>query len=233
MCSALNFCTEEGTVVEIFLEGPSCHLSMPYFWSKVRAMLRRNSTVYIIAHLPENYGDIPLLASNCNPGHNRNMVYQDISIAQKPFVWRTLQEHNDTNNLITCRNSVQGKSIIVDDRGYVCRRKDLFKTGCCNTEAEDTTRYSCETCKDNNCCIIYEYCVSCCLDPSKRDMLELVLSKLSAEENVLFRSLTDDYELCLAKCRTSSHSVLHENSYRDPAHKHCFGDEPPGTRTPD
>ncbi|CAK1580171.1 unnamed protein product [Parnassius mnemosyne] len=173
------------------------------------------------------------IVSFLREGHSRNMVYQDISIEQKPFVWRTLQEHNDTNNLITCRNSVQGKLTIVDDRGYVCRRKDLFKTGCCNTEAEATTRYSCETCKDNNCCVIYEYCVSCCLDPSKRDMLELVLSKLSAEENVLFRSLTDDYELCLTKCRTSSHSVLHENSYRDPAHKHCFGDEPPGTRTPD
>lgn len=66
----------------------------------------------------------------------------------------------------------------------------------------------------------------------QRDMLELVLSKLSAEENVLFRSLTDDYELCLTKCRTSSHSVQHENSYKDPTHKHCFGDEPPGTKTP-
>lgn len=64
-------------------------------------------------------------------------------------------------------------------------------------------------------------------------MLELILSKLSAEENVLFRSLSDDYELCLTKCRTSSHSVLHENSYKDPAYKHCFGHEPPNSRTPD
>ncbi|KPJ15208.1 UPF0454 protein C12orf49-like [Papilio machaon] len=166
-------------------------------------------------------------------GSNKNIVYQDVSIEQKPFIWRTLQEHNDTNDTKICRNSVQGKSVVVDDRGYVCQRSDILKNGCCNADVEKTTRYSCESCKDNNCCVIYEYCVSCCLDPSKRDMLELVLSKLSAEENVLFRSLTDDYELCLTKCRTSSHSVLHENSYKDPAHKHCFGDEPPGTRTPD
>lgn len=62
-------------------------------------------------------------------------------------------------------------------------------------------------------------------------MLQLVLSKLSTDKNVLFRSLTDDYELCTTKCRTSSHSVLHENSYIDPTHKHCFGDD--SSRTPD
>lgn len=45
------------------------------------------------------------------------MVYQDISMEQKPFIWRTLQEHNDTNDTKNCRNSVQGKAIIVDDRG--------------------------------------------------------------------------------------------------------------------
>lgn len=67
----------------------------------------------------------------------------------------------------------------------------------------------------------------------QRDMLEVVLSKLSTEKNVLFRSLSDDYELCLTKCRTSSHSVLHENSYKDPINKHCFGDELPRSRTPD
>lgn len=45
------------------------------------------------------------------------MVYQDVSIERKPFVWRTLQEHNDTNDSLTCRNSVQGKLLLVDDRG--------------------------------------------------------------------------------------------------------------------
>lgn len=49
-------------------------------------------------------------------GNGRHVVYQDISIERKPFVWRTLQEHNETYE-ITCRNSLQGKSILVDDRG--------------------------------------------------------------------------------------------------------------------
>ncbi|XP_026327561.1 UPF0454 protein C12orf49 homolog [Hyposmocoma kahamanoa] len=172
------------------------------------------------------------IVSFLREGSHHPMMYQDISIERKPFVWRTLQEHNDTESII-CRNSVQGKILIVDDRGYVCQRPNLMKNGCCDPDADFTKKYSCETCMNNNCCVIYEYCVSCCLDPSKRDMLELILSKLSAEENVLFRSLSDDYELCLTKCRTSSHSVLHENSYKDPAYKHCFGHEPPNSRTPD
>ncbi|XP_072949138.1 SREBP regulating gene protein [Epargyreus clarus] len=170
------------------------------------------------------------IVSFLREGSNRGMVYQDISMDQKPFVWRTLQEHNDTNEM--CRNSLQGKSFIVDDKGYVCQRSDITKNGCCNTDTE-YQRYSCKTCKPNHCCKIFEFCVSCCLDPSKRNMLEIVLSKLSADENVLFHSLTDDYELCLTKCRTSSHSVLHENSYKDPVNKYCFGHEPPETRPPD
>ncbi|KAF9823095.1 hypothetical protein SFRURICE_018248 [Spodoptera frugiperda] len=173
------------------------------------------------------------IVSFLREGSSRGMIYQDVSFERKPFVWRTLQEHNDTIDHIMCRNSVQGKSLLVDDRGYVCHRSDMTKNGCCDTDADSADRYSCETCTENNCCIIYEYCVSCCLDPSKRDMLEVVLSKLSTEKNVLFRSLSDDYELCLTKCRTSSHSVLHENSYKDPINKHCFGDELPRSRTPD
>lgn len=49
----------------------------------------------------------------------------------------------------------------------MCHRSDVTKNGCCDTEAESADKYSCETCTENNCCIIYEYCVSCCLDPSK------------------------------------------------------------------
>ena len=47
------------------------------------------------------------------------MIYQDVSFESKPFVWRTLQEHNDTIDHIICRNSVQGKQLLVDDRGNI------------------------------------------------------------------------------------------------------------------
>lgn len=41
-----------------------------------------------------------------------------LPVRTQPFIWRTLQQHNhSTNAEITCRNSVQGKVLIVDDRG--------------------------------------------------------------------------------------------------------------------
>ncbi|KAL6255049.1 hypothetical protein P5V15_013382 [Pogonomyrmex californicus] len=106
----------------------------------------------------------------------------------------------------SCRNSIQGKGLIVDDRGIVCSRHDLLSNGCCIVEERQISknektstvkkeRYSCKTCNPQGCCTIYEYCVSCCLHPDK---------------------------ICLATCRTSSSSVRHENTYKDPLAKHCY-----------
>ncbi|XP_065160812.1 SREBP regulating gene protein [Atheta coriaria] len=146
----------------------------------------------------------------------------------QPFVWRTLQQHNASDIDLLCRNSVQGKVLIVDDRGYVCPRHDILPNGCCNDDLSTSVQYSCETCKNNNCCAIYEYCISCCLHPNKKNMLENVLGKATEQNNVLFASVTDHFELCLAKCRTNSQSVQHENSYKDPKAKHCYGETAPG-----
>lgn len=147
------------------------------------------------------------------------------------FLWHSVKDDVNGSNVkvTTCRNSVQGKVLIVDDRGYVCSRTDILSSGCCNTDSETTKRYSCETCKENGCCSIYEYCISCCLHPDKKNLLQSVLGKASETFNVLFASVTDHFELCLAKCRTSSQSVQHENSYRDPRAKHCYGETPPAT----
>ncbi|XP_019880846.1 SREBP regulating gene protein [Aethina tumida] len=147
----------------------------------------------------------------------------------QPFIWRTLQQHNSTNEVeVNCRNSVQGKVLIVDDRGYVCPRQEVLLNGCCNDASLSFNQYSCETCKSNNCCAIYEFCISCCLHPDKKDVLESVLGK-AEQTNVLFASVTDHFELCLAKCRTNSQSVQHENSYKDPRAKHCYGELSPGS----
>ncbi|CAH1978268.1 unnamed protein product [Acanthoscelides obtectus] len=146
----------------------------------------------------------------------------------QPFIWRTLQQHNSTSDGdINCRNSVQGKVLIVDDRGYICPRNEVLLNGCCNNAASNVYQYSCDTCKPNNCCAIYEYCISCCLHPDKREVLENVLGKATEQNNVLFASVTDHFELCLAKCRTNSQSVQHENSYKDPKAKHCYGELTP------
>lgn len=51
--------------------------------------------------------------------------------------------------------------------GYVCERKDLLVNGCCNVNAPSTRQHICKSCLANGCCSIYEYCVSCCLQPDK------------------------------------------------------------------
>lgn len=136
----------------------------------------------------------------------------------------------------TCRNSVQGKVLIADDAGHVCQRRDVNPGGCCNDKGVSTKLFSCETCLDNGCCAIYEYCISCCMEPEKKPLLQKFISGKSNEPspgsegsnfNVLFSSITDHFEFCLTKCRTNSLSVQHENSYRDPRAKHCYGESPP------
>ena len=128
----------------------------------------------------------------------------------------------------TCRNSVQGKVLIADEKGFVCLRKDLTLGGCCDPSVASTKQYSCETCTDGGCCAIFEYCISCCLEPSKKRLLSQVINGAASGQgfanNFIYTSLSDHFEFCLAKCRTSSQSVKHENSYRDPKAKHCFGD---------
>lgn len=161
-----------------------------------------------------------------------NSVTVEISVPMRhydqQFLWHSVKDDSNATDVrvTTCRNSVQGKVLIADDKGYVCLRTDVLSTGCCNTDSENTKRYSCETCKENGCCSIYEYCISCCLHPDKKNLLQSVLGKASETFNVLFASVTDHFELCLAKCRTSSQSVQHENSYRDPRAKHCYGEAP-------
>lgn len=49
------------------------------------------------------------------------------------------------------------------------------------------------------------------------------MEKASRRQMTMFASVRDNFELCLAKCRTDSNSVKHENKYRDPKAKHCFG----------
>lgn len=129
----------------------------------------------------------------------------------------------DTVNKIEyCRNSVQGKALIADDKGYVCSRRDLSVSGCC---PDTSKRYSCDSCH-NDCCAIYENCISCCLHPHKRPLLQKIISH-GISPGVIFSSVKDHFEFCLAKCRTSSQSVHHENSYRDPRAKHCYGENLP------
>ncbi|XP_072026615.1 SREBP regulating gene protein-like [Amphiura filiformis] len=135
-------------------------------------------------------------------------------------------------NITTCRNSVQGRVLLVDEKGYVCKRNSVLASGCCDSEAEGSKQHSCDGCLGNGCCGIYEYCVSCCLQPDKEIVLQGVLGKASNTFKLLFQSVADHFELCLTKCRTSSESVQHENTYRDPSAKYCYGESPPDLMPP-
>ncbi|CAJ0945105.1 unnamed protein product [Ranitomeya imitator] len=95
-------------------------------------------------------------------------------------------------------------------KGYVCERKELLANGCCNLMA-NSRQYNCESCLPNGCCSVYEYCVSCCLQPNKQHILERFLKRAAVGFQNLFMAVEDHFELCLAKCRTSSqqHYIWH------------------------
>ncbi|XP_007423603.1 UPF0454 protein C12orf49 homolog [Python bivittatus] len=146
----------------------------------------------------------------------------------RPIAWKvqfSLGNSSQPNN--QCRNSVQGKLLITDELGYICERKDLLVNGCCNVEAPSVKLYSCDSCLPSGCCSIYEACVSCCLQPNKQQLLEHFLNRAAMAFRNLFMAVEDHFELCLAKCRTSSQSVQHENTYRNPIAKYCYGEYPP------
>lgn len=159
----------------------------------------------------------------------------------------SLSNLNDSDTLNQpCRNSIQGKVLIVDEHGVVCARHEVLPNGCCSMEQklapkpEESVsvarreRYSCKTCNSQGCCAIYEYCVSCCLHPAKvkgkKDMVEARkdIQKIKEEDTMKVRLRNmDRFQSCLAVCRTSSASVRHENTYKDPHSKHCYTIQPP------
>lgn len=132
----------------------------------------------------------------------------------------------DHKALKRCRNSMQGSRIIVDDRGYICEWSDRLSNGCCFPKGVTSKQYVCKSCLANQCCNVYEHCVSCCQHPDKQTLLRSILANNSRK---ILKMVGDQFEFCLAKCRTSSESVIHENHYRNSKHKHCFGAKKPET----
>lgn len=187
-----------------------------------------------------------------------NMLPEELRASDKPLLWQVEMpdradntgnmDNLNENNASTqpCRNSVQGKGLIVDERGIVCSRHEVLSNGCCTIERkqalknEETSsmgkneRYSCKTCNSQGCCTIYEYCVSCCLHPD-RQILQMRGRKLGSsrmqKDGGRLRIRNQDYfQICLAVCRTSSLSVQHENTYKDPLAKHCYVPQPNSQR---
>ncbi|XP_041456805.1 SREBP regulating gene protein-like isoform X1 [Lytechinus pictus] len=169
-------------------------------------------------YLYETLNQVPLTISD---------QFQDVVPTPQQIALRTRTSEKLKFNLTSCRNSRQGKIFVVDEKGYVCSWKDLLANGCCNPEAKSSSIHNCNGCSKNGCCVNYERCVSCCMHPEKEHVLQDMLGKASHTFRLLFQSVADHFELCLTKCRTSSQSVQHENTYRDPDAKHCYGETQP------
>ncbi|XP_073646218.1 SREBP regulating gene protein isoform X5 [Tursiops truncatus] len=148
----------------------------------------------------------------------------------QPIPWKVqFNLGNSSRPSNQCRNSIQGKHLITDELGYVCERKDLLVNGCCNVNVPGTKQYCCDGCLSNGCCSAYEYCVSCCLQPNKQLLLERFLNRAAVAFQNLFMAVEDHFELCLAKCRTSSQMGAFTQRYEmsprqcHPTRKgHCF-----------
>ncbi|XP_059532428.1 SREBP regulating gene protein isoform X3 [Myotis daubentonii] len=137
---------------------------------------------------------------------DRNLL--QVQDHDQPILWKVqFNLGNSSRPSNQCRNSIQGKHLITDELGYVCERKDLLVNGCCNVNVPGTKQYCCDGCLTNGCCSAYEHCVSCCLQPNKQLLLERFLNRAAVAFQNLFMAVEDHFELCLAKCRTSSQGL--------------------------
>ncbi|CAL9054878.1 uncharacterized protein LOC135676193 [Musa acuminata AAA Group] len=117
-----------------------------------------------------------------------------------------------------CRNTVQGRYLLSDDNGYVCTALSVDSwTRCCPVKGD---QFSCQGCNlISQCCNSYEYCVSCCLDPSRTDK-DLAM-KVKIAKPVTAGTYSSAFDFCAGRCRHNSASVVHENAYASDFH-HCF-----------
>ncbi|KAH8949985.1 hypothetical protein BDL97_10G060800 [Sphagnum fallax] len=74
----------------------------------------------------------------------------------------------------------------------------------------------------SRCCDSYEYCVACCMDPT-RTVMEVAL-KTKVARQATARTCSSLFEFCSGRCRHNSQSVVHENAYANELH-HCFSEQ--------
>lgn len=127
-----------------------------------------------------------------------------------------------------CRNTVQGRSHLLDEKGWLCTLDSIdWETGCCPPARAAEEQYSCRSCEpDINCCTVYEHCVGCCLKPSNDGQRKAAMA--AARHKKTFEKAVaagDDFEFCRASCRTSSMSTVHGNAFVTD-HKYCLSPVP-------
>lgn len=150
------------------------------------------------------------------------------------------QSQRTTTPIIMCRNTVQGSTLITDSRGYTCSVELVDPvTKCCPLELPAWLKdhpldwptvleqHSCQTCNAHHCCSVYEYCVSCCMNPQHRTMIQSIIQSKAQEGKAnVYKGIQTVFQFCSTRCRTSSKSVVNENRYRT-VYKHCYGAKDP------
>lgn len=139
-----------------------------------------------------------------------------------------------------CRWAQSSPHTVVDSDGKVCSASSLGVSGCCpnnrdthhasnNTSSHDR----CLDCSNIGCCPSYERCVACCSDPHRADELPQVIAARPAARLLLRRQKRvrdqpqPQFEWCAMLCRTGSQSTQHQNKYRHPTDRYCYGLSPP------
>ncbi|GAB2217923.1 hypothetical protein Droror1_Dr00001137 [Drosera rotundifolia] len=118
----------------------------------------------------------------------------------------------------SCRSTVQGKYLLCDGNGYVCDSLSLDPASrCCPKKGE---QFSCHGCNVvSQCCNSYEFCVSCCLNPSQTP--EELAMQVKIARPLTAGTYANVFDFCAGRCRHNSESVVHENAYVSDFH-HCF-----------
>ncbi|XP_022972111.1 uncharacterized protein LOC111470743 [Cucurbita maxima] len=118
----------------------------------------------------------------------------------------------------TCRSTIQGRYLLTDDNGRVCDALSIDPLSHCCLGKGD--KFSCHGCNlVSQCCNSYEYCVSCCLNPSKTKGEQILKIKISKPATA--GTYASVFDFCAGRCRHNSESVVHENAYHGDYH-HCF-----------
>eukprot|EP00117_Sycon_ciliatum_P002082 scpid91074/ scgid1292/ UPF0454 protein C12orf49 len=141
------------------------------------------------------------------------------------FIWRTPRRLKGIDlPAESCNHTSQGPTMTVDDQGVVCPMRYLQPGGCCPRQHNSSVQHTCISCMPTtHCCSRWEYCVSCCLRPQQKVSVRSMVQRLRAALSPLYLAVHEQFEFCTSKCRTSSQSVRHENTYRDPMFKYCYG----------
>ncbi|CAN1195505.1 SREBP regulating gene protein [Linum perenne] len=117
-----------------------------------------------------------------------------------------------------CRHTVEGRYLLSDDNGRVCEPLVVDpQSRCCPKKGD---KFPCKGCSLlSNCCNSYEYCVSCCMNPSMTKVDDV--TKVKIAKTLTSPTYATLFDYCEGRCRHNSASVVHENAYISDLH-HCF-----------